>query len=233
MSKLFAHRGFREKSQLENSVASLQEAVANGFEAIEFDLWFLQEKIVLKHDRPKPEEIGNLPTLQDYFKYKNDLTYWLDFKNLDLNNCQKALNLTKEEILKAGINIDQIYFAPFVDEKFLAQKIFDNIKNIFASDAKIVALCQKLKDEDDAQGLCQFLNENNIKFLSIAEHLLSEKLLKIFHDIEIFAWTVNDLARIFELENLGVKNFATDKITPLIYGKNITSKKFFGSPQKS
>jgi len=65
--------------------------------------------------------------------------------------------------------------------------------------------------------LKQFLQKNNIKFLSIFHKLLTKDLLNILSGIEIFAWTVNDPARLYELEKLGVENFATDKITPRIY----------------
>ena len=66
MTKLFAHRGFVTESHLENSVASLKEAVAQGFSAIEFDLWFAARKLVLKHDKPQESEVEMLPTFDEY-----------------------------------------------------------------------------------------------------------------------------------------------------------------------
>jgi len=38
MIKLFAHRGFVENNMKQNSIASLKNAVAKGFKAIEFDI---------------------------------------------------------------------------------------------------------------------------------------------------------------------------------------------------
>ena len=53
MIRLFAHRGFAKGNILQNSIASLNHAHKSGFKAIEFDIWFLEEKLFLSHDRPK------------------------------------------------------------------------------------------------------------------------------------------------------------------------------------
>ena len=224
MTKLFAHRGFVTESHPENSVASLKEAVAQGFNAIEFDLWYAARRLVLKHDQPKEEEAEILPDLEDYLVYKNDLTYWLDFKNIDDENCAKVLLLAKSEIESADVKLDQIYFAPFITDLQKAEKVFTRIRNIFGYKTKVVAVCESLKSEKDVQDLRDFLDRNNVKCLSIFHQLLSKNSMQILSGIEIFAWTVNDLQRIRDLESLGVTNFATDKITPQIYAGKITSR---------
>ena len=73
--RLFAHRGFVTESHPENSVTSLKEAVAQGFKAIEFDLWFVEGEILIKHDQPKKDE--NLPSLREYFCFKNEIRFGL------------------------------------------------------------------------------------------------------------------------------------------------------------
>jgi glycerophosphoryl diester phosphodiesterase len=78
----------------------------------------------------------------------------------------------------------------------------------------LVAVCDKIENEQDEKNLRDFLTENKIKFLSIFHKLINKNFLEKFSDIEIFAWTVNDLNRLQELEQLGVKNFATDSILP-------------------
>jgi glycerophosphoryl diester phosphodiesterase len=217
MIKLFAHRGFVEKNISQNSIESFKQAYKNNFRAIEFDIWFLQEKLFLKHDFPKESELKSLANLNDYFKHGNEFFYWLDFKNLSEINSETALKKVKEEIDKSLINLSQIYFAPFITDYLIAKKIFEKIRKTFGQKANLVAVCEDLKNENDLKILCNFLNKNQVNNLSIFHQLIDEKLIKNLPKIEIFAWTVNDLNRLRELEKLGVKNFATDKITPQIY----------------
>jgi len=224
MIKLFAHRGFVTSAHPENSIASLNEAFAQGFKAIEFDLWFAARRLVLKHDQPLETEAEILPDLGEYLVYKNEMFYWLDFKNLTDENCTQALMEAKSEIEFCDVKLDQIYFAPYILEQETAQKIFTLIRNIFGPKAKIVAVCESLKNEQEAQDLRAFLDQNNVKCLSIFHQLLSVNSMKIFAGIEILAWTVNDLTRLKELEALGVENFATDTITTQIYERQNPSR---------
>ncbi len=214
MVRLFAHRGLAKEKILQNTIASLNQAHKKGFKAIEFDIWFLEGELFLKHDHPKKSELKNLPKFRDYLKFKNDFCYWLDFKNLDEKNAIQALEIVKKETDLAGIKQDQIYFAPFITDYKLAGKIFAKIRKIFGKKAQLVAVCEELKNFEQIKILREFLSKNEVKFLSIFHQLLDRTFVKIFSDIEIFAWTVNDLQRLGELEVIGVANFATDKILP-------------------
>ena len=214
MIRLFAHRGFACGNILQNSIASLNEAKKNGFCNIEFDIWFLQGKLFLKHDLPKESELENLAKFRDYFIFKNEFCYWLDFKNLDEKNALEALHLVKKDLDEALINLDQIYFAPFITDYEIAGKVFAKIREVFGQKVNLVAVCEKIKSEEDVKILRDFLTQNKVWGLSIFHQLLDEEFIKDFSDVEIFAWTVNDLARLKELEKIGVSNFATDKITP-------------------
>jgi glycerophosphoryl diester phosphodiesterase len=211
---LFAHRGF---GPTQNSIVSLNQAYKNGFKAIEFDIWFLEKQLFLKHDRPKKSELKTLTNLGDFFAFKNEFCYWLDFKNLDEENADDALKLVREKINEAAINLNQIYFAPFITNYEIAGKIFIKIRKIFGKGVKLIAVCEELKSPEDVRILRDFLTKNEVKFLSIFHQLIDKTFVKIFSDIEIFAWTVNDLKGLKELENLGIKNFATDKITQKRY----------------
>ena len=214
MVKLFAHRGFVKAGIAQNSIASLKQAHKSGFKAVEFDIWFLEGKLFLKHDHPKKNELKILPNLSDYFSYKNEFCYWLDFKNLDEKNAGAALKIVKKEIDEVSLDMDKIYFAPFITDYKIAGKVFEEFKKIFGKKVKLVAVCEELKNFDQIKILREFLTKNQVKFLSIFHELLDKTFVKIFPDIEVFAWTVNDLKRIKELKNLGVKNFATDKVIP-------------------
>lgn len=219
MIKLFAHRGFASENILQNSIASLKRAHKFGFRAVEFDVWFLQEKLILKHDRPTEKEINNLPNFRDYFFFGNEFNYWIDFKNLDEKNAEGFLRAVKEALDEAAINLDQIYLAPFITDYKIAEKIFTKIRKIFGEKINLVAVCEELKTSEDVKILREFLTKNKIKFLSLSHKIIDQDFVKKFSDIEIFAWTVNDLERLFELEKLGVKNFATDVITTKNYEK--------------
>lgn len=214
MIRLFSHRGFIQKGVNQNSLTSLKKAQEVGFNAIEFDIWFIENQLVLKHARPKSEELSKLTKFSEFFCFGNDFTYWLDFKNLNKTNAIKALKLTKEILDKKRIDLEKVYFAPFITDYKKAEIIFTKIRNIFSSKAKLVAVCEKLENHTDQQNLQKFLRQNQIKFLSIFHQLIDVKLIKNLSEIEFFAWTVNEQDRLKTLENLGVKNFATDKILP-------------------
>jgi len=219
MVKLFAHRGFHSQGIPQNSIASLNEARKNHFHGIEFDIWFFDGELILKHDKPTKKEMNNLPVLRDYFSFKNEFFYWMDFKNLDEKNSEAALQLVKKYVDEAAVNLNQIYFTPFITDYKITEKIFKKIRNIFGKNVNLVAVCERLKTAEKVKILQNFLIENNVKFLSVFHQLIDENFVKAFCGIELFAWTVNDLARIEKLKNLGVKNFATDKITPQIYDR--------------
>ncbi|MBM3579266.1 MAG: glycerophosphodiester phosphodiesterase [Alphaproteobacteria bacterium] len=196
----FAHRGLVTKDSPENSVTSLTAAYKAGFRGVEFDLWFLDGKFVVKHDEPKGEE---LPSLRDFLRFGNEMTYWLDFKNLDESNANKAFELTKQEISRAKIDFSKIYFAPFITDYSLAEKV----KNILGKNFQFVAFCI---NKAQIPALENFYQKNQIKFLSVFHELIDADFIKKFSGAEIFAWSVNDLERLKKLAALGVNNFATN-----------------------
>jgi len=212
MVKIFAHRGFIENNIPQNSIESLKNAYLKGFRAIEFDIWFLNDQLILKHDRPILTELNSLPKFRDYFLYQNQMEYWMDFKNLDESNVDKALELVKKDL--ENINLDKVYFAPFITNYKIAAKIFEKISKVFGSKARLMAVCEKLENQDEVNNLYKFLKNNSIKNLSIFHKLIDKKFMELFLEIEIFAWTVNDKSDLEKLKNIGVKNFTSDAITP-------------------
>lgn len=213
MIRLFAHRGYHSQNVAQNSAASLKSAYNNGFRNIEFDIWFLRKKLLLKHDKPQKNEINNLAIFDDYLCYGNEFSYWLDFKNLSNNSVEEALLLIKEKLQHAAIDLNQIYFAPFITNYEIAAKIFKKFRKVFGRDLQLVAVYRKRADITPGE-LYNFLTKNQIGFLSVFHELIDQNFMNIFSDIEIFAWTVNDVNRLLELHLIGVRNFATDKIIP-------------------
>ena len=47
MIKIFAHRGFIQNNIKQNTIASLKNAVKNNFNAVEFDIWFIDGELYL------------------------------------------------------------------------------------------------------------------------------------------------------------------------------------------
>lgn len=209
MIKLFAHRGFVENNMKQNSIASLKNAVAKGFKAIEFDIWWINGEFVVKHDKPKHEEEFLLPRLQDYLIYKNKLEYWFDFKNLDQNNVDDALKKLKADLILKEIDLNKIFFAPYITDYDLAIKISVKFRNFFSQKINFVGVCD---NEFKIQEIVDMVDMDLIDFVSINYALINVELLHKINSNKLLAWTVNDIKLINDLYLLGVDKFATDKI---------------------
>lgn len=212
MTKIFAHRGFVGDNIPQNSIASLKNAYLNNFDGVEFDIWFFNGELILKHDQPIFTELNSLPRFCNYFLYQNKIEYWMDFKNLDESNVDEVLKLLKKDL--ENIDLDKVYFAPFITDYKIAGKIFEKIRNVFGDKTKVMAVCERLENQDKINNLRKFLSDNWVSHLSILHKLIDKKFMELFADVKIFAWTVNDVKEFERLENIGVGNFASDKLNP-------------------
>lgn len=210
MTKIFAHRGFVTPTAPENSLAALQSAYENKFFGLEFDVWFLDGELVVAHDRPF--ENKKLAKFVEFLHYKNEISYWIDFKNLNKDNVSAACEVLKRDIKDAEINLEKIYFAPFIEDLSEALPVYEEIRKHFRS-AQIMAVCCEIK-KNDLVSYHNQLRKNHIKFLSIQHDNIDQNFVDVFRDIECFAWTINDLKRIRELEKLGIRYMTSDIITP-------------------
>ena len=214
MFKIFAHRGYLIQNNLpnilqENSLASLKNAVANNFSAIEFDIWFVNNQLVLSHNYPSNKQKNNL--FNDFLLYKNQLEYWLDFKNIDLQNVDKILNLVKKDLAQAQIDLTKVYFVPYVVDYDLAQKIFERFKVFFGKEVMFGAVCDQIKQIND---LKNFVEKNNLKLISIDHKLISDEVIRNFKNCQLMAWTVNNQDQMKALIAKGIKIFASDTVKP-------------------
>ncbi|MFT5703887.1 MAG: glycerophosphoryl diester phosphodiesterase [Rickettsiales bacterium] len=211
--KIFSHRGIIGKNSQENTLNSLKKAYKNDFRALEFDIWFVKNQLVLRHNRPN-DNLNHLTKLSEVFaEFGNEVEYWLDFKNLNTRNCKSALKAVKTTTKNLKIKSRQIYFAPFILDFKKAQKIYAIIRKYFGKKIKILAVLSLLK-KDHYQEFYQKLKTENIFGLSIQHRNINPEFRKIFHDIEIFAWTVNKKTTHDFMEEFGVENIATDKLRP-------------------
>jgi glycerophosphoryl diester phosphodiesterase len=209
MIKLFAHRGFVENNMKQNSIASLKNAVSKGFKAIEFDIWWVDGEFFIKHDKPNKKEEFSLPRLQDYLYYKNELEYWFDFKNIDQNNVGDALKKLNADLILKEIDLNKIFFAPYITDYDLAIKISLKFRNFFSQKINFAGVCD---NELGVQEIIDMVNMELIDFVSINHALINAELLKKIKSTKLLAWTVNDIKQINDLYMLGVDKFATDKV---------------------
>jgi len=205
--KIFAHRGLVSKDAPENSIAALQNAFKNKIKAIEFDIWYFKNELVVSHDQPETKILK----LSNYLAvYGNKMEYWLDFKNLDNSNCDKACKQIKSITTELKIKQNNLNFAPFITNIDEALEIYQIIRKYFKK-AKILAVKEKLKISDRKK-FYQKLQENKIFGLSIQYKNIDADLIKIFKNVEIFAWTVNNKKIANDLAKIGVQNITSDKI---------------------
>ena len=91
------------------------------------------------------------------------------------------------------------------------------IRKYFGKDAQIVAVLEKLNkkaSKKDWQIFYQKLKSANIYGLSIYYKNINLEFKKIFPDIKIFAWTVDDQKTLNFLEQIGVENVTSNKLIP-------------------
>ena len=208
MIKLFAHRGFVENNMKQNSIASLKNAFEKGFKGVEFDIWWIDGEFFVKHDKPAGKELFLLPRLQDYLVHKNELEYWIDFKNLDEKNIDNALKKLKEVLILKEIDLNKVFFAPYISDYILTGKISLKFRNFFAQKINFVGVCD---EEAQCQGAVDMIDIGVIDFISINYKLINKDFLKKIQPSKLLAWTVNDIKEINDLYMVGVEKFATDK----------------------
>lgn len=210
--KIFAHRGLVNDIIEENTIKALINASDHGFEAVEFDLHYWNRDFILSHDKPEKAN-KKYDSLINYLGvFKNYMEYWLDFKNLDSDNIEEAVKYLKEIIDKSGVKLKNLYFAPFITEISEAEKIYQVIRKYFGDKVQIIAVKEKLSHLH-YQEYYNWLKANNIYGLSIQFRNIKPEFMKIFSDIQIFAWTVNYERDYFRLTKMGVQNITTDQIT--------------------
>ena len=208
MIKLFAHRGLVENNMKQNSIASLKNAVAKGFKAVEFDIWWLDGEFFIKHDKPNEKEKFLLPRLQDYLCFGSDLEYWFDFKNLDQNNIDEALKKLNADLILKKIDLAKIFFAPYITDYKLTSIISSKFRKFFSKKINFVGVCD---NKNWRQEVINMIDLELIDFISINHALIDNDFLKKISPAKLLVWTVNDIKIINDLYLLGIDKFATDK----------------------
>lgn len=217
MVKVFAHRGFADKKDQQNTIFAIDNACKMGFDGVEVDIHYLNGSLLMTHDQvPKGHE-KNLNNFDQFLKHQNKILYWLDFKNLqglDNADLSKAIIKVKLDIQNNKCNLENFYFAPYVTDYKVAQRIFNKINEVFSYEAQLIFVVDDIK-KNDIQELSQFLTKMRIKNISIKYNLINKEFTSIFHDKNLFAWTINEVVIANELiAKYKIANFTTDNILP-------------------
>ena len=217
MVKIFAHRGFADAKDQQNTMSAIDNAYKTGFDGVEIDIHYLNDSLLMTHDPVPEEQEKNLNSFDQFLKYRNEILYWLDFKNLqDLEsiNLDQALTKVKLDIQNNNCNLENFYFAPYITDYKVAQRIFNKINEVFNYQAQLTFVVDDIK-KDQYQELLQFLNKMRIGNISVKYDLINEDFMTIFHDKNLFAWTVNEITIAKELvAKYKIANFTTDNILP-------------------
>lgn len=211
--KIFAHRGLSSEYIKENSIKALINASDNGFDAVECDIYYINQEFILSHDLPK-SNYKHLDRLDKFLEiFADEMDYWLDFKNLSDDNVDEAMENLKKIIDKLEIKNQRLFFAPFITNIPDAKFIYQTIRKYFGEKAQIVAVKERLLPKNYKKYYNE-LKENNIYGLSIQYNCIKPEFMKIFSDIQIFAWTVNYIRDFNRLFKIGVQNITTDELIP-------------------
>lgn len=207
--RIFSHRGVKK----ENSLEGLKNSFSIGYRAIEFDIWYVDNQLILSHDRPK-KPYKNYDNLKDFLGvFKNQLDYWLDFKNLNKRNSAEIFGKIKLILNQLKIDTFRLYFAPFLTDIESAKPVYKSIRKYFGDEARILAVCEFLS-ANDYSNYYRELKGTKVYGLSIEYTNINPQFVKFFTDIAIFAWTVNDLKIAKYLKEIGVGNITSDRIIP-------------------
>lgn len=214
--RLFSHRGFTNNKKLkENTIEAFDNSLTHGFDAIELDLWYLEENFILNHDKPQ-KDLKKYDKFEDLLqKFHNKFQYWLDFKNLTPDNITQAIAKLKSIIDSSKIDYKNFIFVPCLDNIDLKNSLFafNEIKKQFGNETEIGSFLSKIS-KNKWENYYLSLKENNIKNISINFKNLDEEFMIKFNDIKIFAWTINEEEDLNKMQLLKVQNIATDKIIP-------------------
>ena len=107
------------------------------------------------------------------------------------------------------IDLNKVFFAPYITDYSLASKISLKFRNFFSQKINFVGVCDKHKQCREAVDMVDI---GLIDFISIDHTLINKDFLKKIQPSKLLAWTVNDANEINDLYLLGVDKFATDKV---------------------
>ena len=91
-SEYWSHRGFNNRALPENSIAAFEYVIRNGVTGIETDVYWQEQQqcFIVTHDAPLNTKDSVLKLEELLARFKDSVSYWIDFKNLTYANQQQA-----------------------------------------------------------------------------------------------------------------------------------------------
>ena len=199
--KVWAHRGYCRNSQ-QNSIESFTKAFDLGAVGTELDIFYnlKTENYIVSHDYPYRLKNGRLLTLEEVFSCCSRGYFWLDFKNLK--------NLSIDEAERATYHLHALLEKYNILKKVIIESV-DPVNLSIVSKSNLYTSYWIRPDE----------NSNFFKFWSLVylykifylfgdfsalsmNHLYySNNVDKIFSNVPIHLFTVNNKERLMDLIN--------------------------------
>jgi hypothetical protein len=91
-TEYWSHRGFNKLALPENSIAAFEHVIRNGVTGIETDVYWQEQQqcFIVTHDVPVNKKDSVLKLEELLARFKDSVSYWIDFKNLTNANQEQA-----------------------------------------------------------------------------------------------------------------------------------------------
>jgi glycerophosphoryl diester phosphodiesterase len=202
---IWAHRGYKVGSS-DNSIESFDAAKKMGYYGIELDIHFIEGKgFVVAHDIPAKEIYNAASLLLDsvFSRYGKQFHYWLDFKNLDLNNAEKS-----GKLLSKYINLYGLEGRIFVESR--EARALGKLKSVAPEVNTIYWMHGSLRNSFELFRAKYDTLVSRADTVSLPAHYVSDVVFSNFSHLNIAVFTVNDAAVIAGLFQRGVRIILTD-----------------------
>lgn len=193
------HRGAKGHAP-ENTIASFQKAIDLGCDEIETDVWLVDERLVISHDRP--ETAAGLLTLAETL----DFCHGKIALNLELKNAEsdtRAMATGEAVARRLGDKPrDDVYVSSFWYEALAgARSVSPNLRRayVFGAAPDIASLLAQARSLD-------------LWALHPERHYVTPARVAAAHgaSFRVNTWTVNDPAEIARLAEWGVDGIMSD-----------------------
>jgi glycerophosphoryl diester phosphodiesterase len=214
--KVWAHRGFFRDGLEENSIDSFKKAFDLGAVGTELDIFYDLDLdgYIVSHDYPYNLKNGRTLKLKDVLEKVGKRGYfWLDFKNLEV--------LSKKDAQKATLRMLDLLEKYNLTDKAIIESTNPINLSILSKSGLYTSywvMPETTREENffkfwrDIYKMKFFFIYGNFSALSMNHYRFSENIERIFANIPVHLFTVNDKKRVKELvRKKNVKVILTDE----------------------